>query len=211
MKNLKSNQMRVLVAAGILTIILASAGLAAAQGPHHGKGMHKGMQKGMQKGMADCSAMSDGEFGPGHRIEMMAKKLDLSEKQLETIKKIHENNRKEVLEKRKELMRLRNEMQGEMLKDNPSEKTVLGLNDKMGALKTEMKALRLKTRLAVREELTADQRDQMLMMGGHGGKGGRKGHGGACGGFGGCDGPRHGGGMGQGMAPRSNPDCRFNK
>ncbi len=207
MKNLKSNPMRVLVAAGILTIILASAGLAAAQGPHHGKGMHKGMQQ----GMAGCSTMIDGEFGPGHRIEMMAKKLDLSEKQLETIKKIQENNRKEVLKIRKELMRLRNEMQGEMLKDNPSEKTVLGLNDKMGVLKTEMKALRLKTRLAVREELTAEQRDQMLMMGGHGGKGGPKGHGGACGGFGGCDGPRNGGGMGQGMAPRNNPDCRFNK
>jgi len=68
-----------------------------------------------------------------------------------------------------------------------------------------MKALKLKVRLAVREELTAEQRDQMLVMGGHG-KGGRGGHGG-------CDGPkcgpRHGGDMGKGHHKSS--DCKFNK
>ncbi len=198
MKNLNNNQVRSLAAVAVFTIILASAGLATAQGSRHGKSMGQGRSCG------------DGDFGPGHRVEMMAKVLDLSEEQLATIKTIHEESRKDGVEKRKELMILRNELQGEMLKDSPSEKTVLGLNDKMGALKTEMKALRLKTRLAVREELTAEQRDQMLMMGGRGGKGGSRGHGGH-GGFRGCDGPRQGGGMGQGMGSRNNFDCRFNQ
>ncbi len=200
MKNLNNNQVRVFAAVAVFTIILASAGLATAQGSRNGKGMGQGQGAGW----------ADGDFGPGHRIEMMAQRLDLSEEQVAAITKIHEDSRKDGLEKRKELMRLRNEMQGEMLKDSPSEKTVLSINDKMGALKTEMKALRLKSRLAVREELTPEQRDQMLMMGGHGGKGGRKGHGGR-GGFSNCNGPRHGGGMGQGMGSRNNPDCRFNQ
>jgi Spy/CpxP family protein refolding chaperone len=206
MKNLNNNQVRVLATVAVLTIILASAGLATAQGSRHGKGMGQGMGQGGFQG--------DGDFGPGHRIEMMAKQLDLSEEQLTTIKKIHEDSRKDGLEKRKELMRLRNELQGEMLKDSPSEKTVLGINSQMGTLKTEMKALRLKTRLAVREELTPEQRDQMLMMRGQGGKGGRMGNRGH-GGFGGCDGPRggfgQGGGQGKGTGARNYHDCRFNQ
>ncbi len=199
MKNLNNNQVRVLATVAALTIILASAGLATAQGPRHGKGMGQGMGQGGFHG--------DGDFGPGYRVEMMAKHLDLSEEQLTTIKKIHEDSRTDGLEKRKELMRLRNEHQGEMLKDSPSEKTVLALNSQMGALKTEMRALRLKARLAVREQLTPEQRDQMLMMrgqGGQGGQGGRMGHRGH-GGFG------QGGGMGKGMGARNYHDCRFNQ
>ncbi len=198
MKNLNTNQKRALVVVPILLIVLAGAGLATAQGMGHGKGMGSGPHGGFGDG--------DSEFGPGHRLEMMAKRLDLSDDQQASIKKIFEDGRKDGLEKRKELMRLRNEMQGEMLKDTPSEKTVLSINDKMGALKTEMKALRLKTRLAVRQELTPEQRDQMLAMGGHGGqggfgkKGGRGGHHSQCGSkrFGDCDGSRGGQGYHRG-------------
>ncbi len=193
MKNLKNNQVRALAAMAVLTIILTSAGLATAQGPRHGKGMGQGMGQG--------GFFGDGDFGPGHRLEMMAQRLDLSEEQQSSIKKIHEDGRSAGLEKRKELMRLRNEMKGEMLKDNPSEKAVLAINSKMGALKTEMKALRLKTRLAVREELTPQQRDQMLVMHGPGGRGGHKG----------CDGPGQGSRRGGGMGPRNHPDFRFNQ
>ncbi len=199
MKNLKTNQKRALVVVPIFLIILAGAGLATAQGMGHGKGIGGGPGDGL-----DCEGPG---FGPGHRLEMMAHRLDLSEDQQANIKKIFEEGRKDGLEKRKELMRLRNEMHGEMLKDNPSEKTVLGINSKMGDLKTEMKALRLKARLAVRLALTPQQRDQMLLMGGPGGhdgcgkKGGRGGHHGQRGskGFGGCDGS--GGGSCSGGGP----------
>ena len=158
MKNRNNYQVRALADVAAIVIIIASAGLATAQGPRHGQG----------KGGCE-------KAGPGHRVEMMAKHLDLSDDQLTAIKAIHEDSKKDGIEKRKELKRLRNELKGEMLKDNPSEKTVLGINSKMGALKTEMKALKLKTRLAVREELTSEQRDKMLVKGGHGGHGGRGG------------------------------------
>lgn len=208
MKNLNHNQVRALAAVAVLTIILTSAGLATAQGARNGRGMGQGMGQGM--------GFDDDNFGPGRRIEMMAQVLDLSEEQLTTIKKIQEDGRQVGLEKSKELMRLRNQHQGEMLKDSPSEKTVLSINSQMGALKIEMRAQRLKTRLAVREELTPEQRDQMLMMRGQGGMGGRQGFRGQ-GGFGGCDGPGcgsrrgAGGGMGQGMGSRNNFNGRFNR
>lgn len=198
MKNLNNNQVRIFATAAVLTIILASAGLATAQGPRSGKSM------------GQCGVRGGGNSGPGHRIEMMAKRLDLSEEQLVSIKKIHEESRLEGVEKRKSLMRLRNELKGEMLKDSPSEKEVLSINSKMGELKTEMKALQLKTRLAVREELTAEQRDQMLGMDGKSGRQGMRGHRGSDG----CDGPRNNshngcrpsGGRGQGMGSLNDSD-----
>lgn len=194
MKKLNSNQKRSLIVVPILLVVLVCAGLATAQGNGQGKGFNKN-----GKG---CGSDNFG-FEPGHRIEMMAKRLDLSEEQRTSISEIFENGHKDGIEKRKELMRLRNEMKGEMLKDSPSEKTILSINSKMGALKTEMKASKLKSRLAVREELTAEQRDKMLVMGGperrggSGKKGARMGQSGArgchkCDGPG--NGPRNGGG-----------------
>ncbi len=204
MKKLKNSQIRAMAAVAILAIILMSAGLAAAQG--RGGGMRQGMGHG--QGMGICGSGSDDGFGPGHRIEMMTKHLGLSEKQQAAITGIFEDGRKTGLESRKKLMRLRNELQGEMLKDNPSEKTILGLNEEMGKLKTEMRAVRLKTRLAVREELTLEQRDQMLMMGGPGNKGG---HHGSRGKGGPGSGARHGCGNGPGMGQRFSPDCPNNE
>ncbi len=197
MRNLNTSQKRTLFIVPIVLIVLASAGLATAQG--HGLGQGKGQKKG-------CAGNGPAGFGPGHRIEMMAHRLDLSDDQKNTIQGIFENSRQDGVEKRKDLMRLRNQLKGEMLKDSPSEKSVLSINSKMGALKTEMKALKLKTRLAVREELTSEQRDKMLVMGGfggndgHGKKGGqgkKGGHGGSHG-CGNCDGPGKGARQGGG-------------
>lgn len=149
-----SNKFKIIVAAVFATLVMASAGMAAAQGPAAGKGQ-----------------------GSGLRLERMAAHLNLTEEQQETIKSIHEKSGQVGVQLRKDLARLRNEMQGEMLKDEPSEKAVLSLNEKMGSLKTELKANRLKTRLAVREQLTPEQRDQMLTMRGPGHRGDGRGEG----------------------------------
>ena len=164
MNKLTKQQFRSMVVVGVVSLVMIGAGLAAAQGPgpDQGKGMGRGMKS---------------EFGAGR----MAARLDLSDDQQTAIKALHENSRKEGTELRKEMMRLRNELRGEMLKDNPSEKAVLSLNDKIGALKTKLQANRLKTRLAVRELLTPEQRDQMLMMGEDGGRRGHGRHGGRSG------------------------------
>jgi len=129
--------------------------------------------------------------GPGWRLEHLAEVLDLTDDQKAAIEKLHEDAREQAVDLRKELARLRNQRQGEMLKDAPAEKTLVELTEKMGEVRTELQVLRLKTRLAVREQLTAEQRDQMLLMGPRHGRGGRHGGWGR-----GCDGPCDGAGRG---------------
>lgn len=210
MKRFTENQLKKLTFTGILVLTLVVAGSALAQGPGMGQGKG-GMGRGMGQGL---QANFDGDFGPRSemRLERMAARLDLSEEQTEAIAKIREEGRKQNMEIRKEMMRLRNELRGEMLKDDPSKKTALDLNGKLGELRTQKQANRLENRLEVRELLTQEQKDKMLLMGdfGKGNRGGRggfqKGHRGAgCGHFGDF-GPRRG--QGQGSGPRfGDPDC----
>jgi Spy/CpxP family protein refolding chaperone len=178
---------------GIVILLAAGVGLATAQGP--GGGMGRGMDMDGPRGRG----MADG--GREFRFEQMAERLDLTDEQREAIESIREKGRTANLELRKELMRLRNELQGEMLKDKPSEKAILSLNEKMGDIRTQLKANRLKTRLAVREQLTPEQRDRMLMMRGHDCRGG------GCEGCSHGRGRGHGPGSGGGRGSRGHGDC----
>ncbi len=137
---------------------------------------------GRGKGAGRFGVGEPGGRGQGPNIERLAARLDLSDDQVAAIREIHEQGRLQSAELRKELMRLRNEVQGEMMQDDPSQKKVLALNAKMGELRTELRAQRLKNQLAVREELTPEQRDRMLLMreqGNHrrGGRHSGRGHG----------------------------------
>ncbi len=64
------------------------------------------------------------------------------------------------LELRKVNQRLRNQLEGELLKDNPSEKTVLDLAGQIDEARAKIHANQLKMRLAIREQLTPEQRDK---------------------------------------------------
>lgn len=112
--------------------------------------------------------------GPEMRIERLVERLDLTEQQQEAIETIQDDARKAGRELHKQLARLQNQRGGEMLADNPSEKTLVSLTEQMGAIKTQLQVHRLKTRLAVRAQLTDEQRDQMalteLRRGGRGGR-----------------------------------------
>ena len=155
MKNNPTRHTRLILAVGLLAFTLMLGGTALAQKNGNGKGRFS--------------------RGEGPRVEMLAKRLDLTDDQVAKIEAITEASRKDGLEIRRQLQQLRNELKGEMLKDQPSEKAVLQLNKKMGDLKTEMKANRLSTRLKVREQLTPEQVDKMLVMGAKGRKGGHRG------------------------------------
>lgn len=167
MKTTNLTNVRMLTAAAVATILIVGAGMAMAQGSGRGKCAHQG----------------DGGFGPGHRMEMMAERLELTEEQQATITKLHEDASAAQLESRKEIMRLENELEGELMKDEPGTKTVAGLVEKIGDLRTQQQQTRMATRLAVREQLTPEQQDKMLMVHkggrGHGrhGKGMSRGHG----------------------------------
>ena len=172
-----NNGMKTLVFLTLAAMMVLGAGTALAQG--RGGGPCHGGRGGF----------GDGGFGPTHRLEMLADHLELTEEQVVAIEGIRTQGQGKNMELRKELMRLRNELQGEMLKDDPSEKAALDLSGKIGALRSEMQANRLTNRLEVRKQLTPEQRDKMLVLrerfhGSKGGKGGRghrgAGHGARC-------------------------------
>ena len=178
-----NNRITTLVILTLTALMMLGVGSALAQGPGAGNGQRCGRGSG------------DGEFGPGHRLELMAEKLELTEDQQAAIKGIHDLGQEKNRELRKELMRLHNELQGEMMKDEPSEKAALDLVGKIGDLRTEIQANRLSSRLEVREQLTPEQRDKMMLMHdrsqrGKNCRGGGRGMGSH--GDGDCDGPHQG-------------------
>ncbi|MBA4377880.1 MAG: hypothetical protein C0395_04390 [Gemmatimonas sp.] len=136
-------------------------------------------------GNAPC-ARGDGD-GP----DRMFARLDLSETQTAAIAKIREESRERGRETRKEILRLRHELQGIMMQDQPDAAAAARLIERMGELRTEQQVRRMQTRLAVREQLTPEQRDRMPLPGdgprGRGGRGGRPGSDDGCGKRGGCD------------------------
>lgn len=115
------------------------------------------------------------DVGPDARLDRLADRLDLTDDQQAAIEALREASRKQCTGLRKDLARLQNELRGEMLKDTPSESVVVGLTERMGALRTDLRVIRVKTRLAVRSQLTDEQRDRMMLMGKRGGRDGRRG------------------------------------
>lgn len=132
-----------------------------------------------------------GPDGESPRLERLAERLDLTEEQKEKIEGIHERGRAEMQELRKELMRAKHALRGEFLEDEPNAGDLKALTKKIGDLKTRMELMRLDHRLAVRDLLTPEQREEMFFMKGRGhGPGG--GHGRTPWGAGDCDGPGRG-------------------
>ncbi len=187
--------MRTLVILSLAVITLFSAGTVLAQGPG-GNGGRGGPGRG--------HGFGDGTRGPEHRLEFLAERLELTEEQVVAIKGIREAGQEKNQGLRKEMIRLNHDLEGELLKDEPSEKTALDLVKKIGALETEIESGRLQNRLEVRKQLTPEQRDKMLMMkDSFDGKRGRNGGGHMFGprghhGRGDCGGPCNGRGSGGG-------------
>ncbi|PID78540.1 hypothetical protein CSB20_14645 [bacterium DOLZORAL124_64_63] len=159
------HSLRNLAGAALIVFLVAGATMAMAQRGSHEQKMKRGWLR---------------FDGPENRIEMLARRLDLTHDQKAAIEKIHAKNRQDAVGLRKDLSKLVHELRGEMMQDNPSQKKALDLNRKIGQIKTELEALRLQGRLAIRRQLTDEQRDKMILMGGPGkgrgpGRGGPRG------------------------------------
>ncbi len=102
--------------------------------------------------------------GPGMGGQRMAECLGLTEEQQTAIADIRSKTCDANIELRKENQRLQNQLEGELLQENPSEKKVLELAAQIDEARAELHANRLKMRLAVRQQLTPEQRDKMLVM-----------------------------------------------
>ena len=133
--------------------------------------------------------------GPRPGVERMTQYLDLTPEQEEAVAKIRDEGRQERLARGKELMRLRHELRGEMLQDEPSESTAQKLTEQIGDLLTQQRQSRLTQRLAIRKQLTPEQRDKMLLWQEHRHHRGR-------------GGDRHGTRWGAGHYPRRECDGR---
>ena len=142
----------------------------------------------------DCPPPGD---GPGFFGDRVCAMLDLSEEQQAAIDEIRAESRAQGLQTRKEILRLRNELDGLMLQDDPDAGSVEKLVRRIGDLRADQQVRRMKTRLAVRAQLTDEQRDKMITMKGH-----------RRGGRGGYDGPGRGGGR---RAPRGDRECRYDR
>lgn len=134
------------------------------------------------------------------RQARMAEFLELSEEQIDQLNELRQEGRSQMTDLRKEMLRIRNQIQGEVLKDSPDVARLKKLTAKKGEIRAQMELARLEHRLAMREILTEEQRDKMMMRRGHGRRGGfRDGvHGFGHGRMGSGRGPR-GGGPGFGM------------
>ena len=99
------------------------------------------------------------------RLERMTMRLDLTEEQQTAIGDLLAGARQKNLELRKEIERARHELRGEMLKDEPDEKAVVRLTERVGKLRSDLQVNRAKTRLAVRSQLSPEQRDKMITTG----------------------------------------------
>jgi Spy/CpxP family protein refolding chaperone len=130
-----------------LAIVLAGAAIAAAE-PGSGRGPRA-------------------EAGWSHLTE----RLGLTEEQKQAIGAIREGGRARQLETRKQVVQLESQLHTVMLADTPDEAAALELVKKIGDLRSEMQASRVKMRLAIRKQLTPEQRTQFILMEGRGGRG----------------------------------------
>ena len=124
------------------------------------------------RGPSSCFTPQAEGFSPTRHLDRMAEVLDLTGEQRTAIEDLRDQGRQQGVELRKEVARLQNRIDGEMLADDPSTKTLVDLTEKIGALRTQLQVIRLKTRLAVRDQLTSEQQDKWLLMGEKHGRGG---------------------------------------
>ena len=118
--------------------------------------------------------------GPG-RLERQLEKLGLSDAQKQKVQAILDAAKPKREEIRGRMRTAFDEMRGLLDQESPSESAVLAQADKIGAIQTEAHKTMLTTLLAVRNELTPEQRAKLseaMRKHGHGRWHGRHHHGG---------------------------------
>ena len=133
------------------------------------------------KGWRDCPEIA--AHSPFLELSYLQEVLELTEEQAAAIEQIREAGRQARLELRQEILQLQNELNGEMLKDEPAEARLTQLVQTLGEIRTKLQLHRLQQQLALRKELTPEQRDKWVVLreqgkrsGRHLSRGGRRDH-----------------------------------
>ncbi len=107
-----------------------------------------------------------GHRGPplGEVLERHAAELGLDEAAVGRIRAIEETSRPERDALREELHGLRTDLHALLEADAPDEAAVMAQVEEIGAVKTELQKHRVRTLLAVRAELTPEQRAKLVEL-----------------------------------------------
>ena len=100
-------------------------------------------------------------FGPGARLEQNLEELGLEPAKLEELRAIVADSRRAGEEHRERMRSTLAEMHALLEADAPDEAAVMAQVEQIGELRTEAHKAMLRTLLAVRAELTPEQRDQL--------------------------------------------------
>jgi Spy/CpxP family protein refolding chaperone len=120
-------------------------------------------------GTASLASAMPGMMGRGGwdretSLERLDARLDLTDEQVAAIKKVREERSVECMEYRVELLRIQDEIRGEMLEDNPDIDKLKKLIVSREKIRTSMNISRVEGQLAIREILTPEQCDRLLLL-----------------------------------------------
>jgi Spy/CpxP family protein refolding chaperone len=147
---LKEEKMKKIIVAVVTVAVLATAGLAMAQGSDKGPGV--------ERGYAPHSgwARSKGAW--------LWRDLNLTPDQVEKIKALRESFLKEKIPLQNDLMRERLELRSLWIQTNPDEQKILAKQKEINALKAQIEEKATKDRLEMRKILTPEQQAKWIYM-----------------------------------------------
>ena len=111
----------------------------------------------------------DNEMKPDKKPMMQERPMDefinsLTDEQRDKIQDIKNDYAKKNIDIRAEVEKMELDFHDMMIADNPSEKGLLNLVEKIGDLKTEIKKNQIKMTFDIRDLLTEEQREMMKKM-----------------------------------------------
>jgi protein CpxP len=149
---LNSNRvLKLLVAA--MALALALPGVAQAQPEGGGRGSGHGPGHPGRRGP-----------DPGHFIDRHADELGLDAEARESIQSIADESRARSEQLRGEVRDEYQAMRSMLSQSTPDEAAVMSQHERIEALKSEQRKIRLEAMLAIRKLLTPEQRDQLVEM-----------------------------------------------
>jgi Spy/CpxP family protein refolding chaperone len=148
---------------GRWVLLLALAFTVAAAGSNAGaQYVNRGQMPPSMATAPDADRPMHHQMMPMNEVRPM-QRLGLTEDQRESIAKIRKDAQAARMPLMKQMIQLRTEMQAELVKDQPDQTTVHSLAQQMGDLRTQMQLQNLDQRMAIRNVLTPEQRDKIMM------------------------------------------------
>jgi Spy/CpxP family protein refolding chaperone len=152
-------KMKKIIAAILMVAVVATAGLAVAQGPEKGPGAER-----------DYGPYSHGPRSP-HFSSWSH--LNLTPDQVEKIKALRESFFKEKIPLQNKMVRERLELKALWMQTNPDEQKILAKQKEIDTLRAQIEEKAIKNRLEMRKILTPEQQAEwMYFRSRHGGWGG---------------------------------------